>query len=107
MADYSELIAVELGGGVQTAIPAAGIAAGSAGTYTLNICNDSDAAAAIDAICITKGGAPVASDKVHPAFTIEPRGWAAIQPIKLGEGWKVFVTSSAVVSAQLIGRKEG
>lgn len=107
MADLSKLFAVALAPNVQTDVTGGGCPVGSAGAYTLNICNDTDAEASISAIYLTTGGAAAAANKIHPAMKIEARGWATIQPVKLGEGWKLFVTSDVAVSVQLIGRKEG
>jgi len=107
VADLSNIFAVELVPDTQTDLTGGGCPAGEAGAYTLNICNDTDDEAQLSAVFLTTGAAPANADKVHPAMTIEARGWATIQPVKLGEGWKVFLTSDVAVSVQLIGRKEG
>lgn len=107
MADMSHLIAVELAANMQTDITGGGMPADAAGAYTLNICNDSQAAVSLSAIYLTDGAAPAARHKIHPRFVVEAAGWLAIQPVKLGDGWKLFLESSAAVSVQLIGRKEG
>lgn len=107
MADLSHKFAAALAANLQTDITAGGCPIGCAGAYTLNIVNDTDDLAELAAIYLTGGGAPTAADKIHPAFTIEARGWSLLQPVKLGEGWKLFVTSTVPVSVQLIGRKEG
>lgn len=108
MADLSALLnAAVLVADTQTDVTDGGVPAGSAGAYSLNICNDSDAAVNFEAIHLTTGAAPTDADKIRPAFQIEARGWRVIQPVKLGEGWKLFVEADAPVSVQLIGRKEG
>lgn len=107
MADFSMLTAVELAANTQTVLPTGGVSVGSAGTYSLNICNDSDSDIAFEAIFVTAGSVPGAAHKIRPAFTLEAKGWRVIQPISLGEGFKVFVTASAPCAVQLIGKKEG
>lgn len=107
MADLSHLIAVETAANALLDVTGGGMPAGKAGAYSLNICNDTDAEIQMSAVQVTDGGAPTDAHKCHPAFTIEPRGWSIIQPIKLGEGWRLFVQSSAPLSVQLIGRTEG
>lgn len=107
MADLSHISAVTLVADTQTDVTGGGMAAGTAGAYSLNFCNDSDSDAACTAIYLTSGAAPVEADKIRPAFTIEARGWRVIQPLKLGVGWSLFVEADAPVSVQLIGRKEG
>ncbi|KAB1069263.1 hypothetical protein [Methylobacterium planeticum] len=110
MADLSELIPTYLSANTQTDVTgngANGMPAASAGTYTLNLCNDSDAEVVISAIYLTKGEAPTQAHKIHPSHSVEGRGYSLIQPIKIGAGWKLFVTASGPISAQLIGRKEG
>ena len=105
--DYSYQVAVELVADTQTALPAVGIPVGAAGTYSLNICNDSGTEVAFQAISLTTGPNPLGANKMHPRFSVEPYGWATIQPVKMGEGWKLFVQASAPVSVQLVGRREG
>ncbi|PHR20382.1 MAG: hypothetical protein COA37_15220 [Hoeflea sp.] len=107
MADLSHKFAAVLVVDTQTDITGGGCPVGAAGAYTLNIVNDTDGEASLTAVYLTTGGAAAAADKIHPAFTIEARGWAVIQPIKIGEGWKLFVESDTAVSVNLIGRKEG
>lgn len=107
MADLSHLAAVALVANAQTDVTGGGMAADTAGTFSLNFCNDTDSDVACTAIHLTSGAAPTAADKIRPAFSVEARGWRVIQPVKLGEGWKLFVEADAAISVQIIGRKEG
>ncbi|WP_395175819.1 hypothetical protein [Roseibium alexandrii] len=108
MADYSTLTAAELAADTQTALPgASGVPADNAGTYILNICNDTGADIGFTAIYVTDGPAPTNAHKIRPAFSVEAGGWLHIQPIVLGQGWKVFVEADAACAVQLIGKKEG
>lgn len=87
--------------GVQTDVTGGGLGAAEGGTYMLNLCNDSDADALVSAIYVTAGEAPTDKHKIQPRQTIEAFGWASILPLKLGVGFKVFLTSDKPISVQL------
>lgn len=107
MTDLSHKFAAFLVADVQTDITGGGCPADHAGAYSLNIVNDTDTPAQLDAVYLTTGAAPTDADKIHPSQTIEARGWAVVQPVKIGEGWKLFMQSDIGISVNLIGRKEG
>ena len=101
------LLSAELQPGVQTDLTGGGLSAGAAGTYMLNLCNDTDGAIAVSAIFVTNGEAPAAKHKWQPAQTIEAKGWRAIMPMALGAGFKVFVTADGPgISAQLNAKED-
>jgi len=107
MVDVSQRYAVRLVANVQTDVTGGGMAVDTAGTYFLNFSNSSGADVALSPIYQTTGGAPTPADEIRPGDVLEAGGWRVVQPIKMGEGWKIFVEASAPISVQLTGRKEG
>ena len=86
---------------VQKDVTGGGLGAAEGGTYMLNLCNDTASKVNVSAVYVTNGEAPTDKHKVQPRQEIEPFGWRSILPLKLGLGFKVFLTADAPLSVQL------
>ncbi|WFS02770.1 hypothetical protein [Rhizobium tumorigenes] len=106
MSDITYYSAVLLVANTQTDVTGGGLPVNAAGLYFMNVCNDSDVDVPLDAVYLTNGEAAAAQHKIHPTVILPARDVMTTQPLKLGEGFKLFVKASAPVSVQLLGAKE-